>query len=116
MDPAESMQEVAERLRLAYETQDFDALAALLAPDVRWGGDEETPETCHTRGEVLGWFRGLRDRGVRAAISGVEVRADAIVLSLEVTRPGEEPSPHEQVFAVAQGRIVDIRAGRPVER
>jgi hypothetical protein len=110
-----AMEELAGRLRRAYETQDFDALGALLAPDVRWGGEEETPQTCHTRGEVLAWFRGLRDRGVRAAISGAEVRADAIVLSLEVTRPGEEPFHRGQIFLVTSGRIVDIRDARLVE-
>jgi len=55
----------AEKLRLAFEHGDEQMLASVLDPAVRWGGEEETPETCHSRGEVLAWYRKLEEAGVR---------------------------------------------------
>lgn len=106
-----STEEVAGQLRRAYESQDLEALAPLLAPDVRWGGDEETEQTCHSRGQVLAWFKALRARGVQAKVLDVQVSPDAIALSVEVRPPGAPAFTREQRFRVAGGQIVDIRGG-----
>jgi hypothetical protein len=50
----------AKTLVVAIEEGDEQQLASLLDPAVRWGGAEETPETCHGRGEVLAWYGKLR--------------------------------------------------------
>lgn len=105
-------QAVARRLRTAYETRDFGLLADLLDPHVRWGGEEETPDTCHSRGEVLAWYRGLYDRGVTATITEVTVEPGLIVFDLDVVWPGGEQQRSHQAFRLAGDRIVDIRDAR----
>ncbi len=102
-------QGIAERLRTAFETRDLFALAEILDPDVRWGGPEDTPQTCHNREDVLAWYGGLYGRGFRAEVIGVTVEPDRIVLALDVIRPNGETTRNQQVFTVAGGLIVDIR-------
>ncbi len=40
---------VATRLRAAFDSADLAAFGALLDDNVRWGGEDDTPETCRTR-------------------------------------------------------------------
>jgi hypothetical protein len=109
-DDIEEAQAIAERLRSAFEQQDLGILAGVLDPDVRWGGEEDTPETCHNRADVLAWYGGLIDQGFRASVAAAAVEPDRIVLTLDVTRPGRGTSRNHQVFRIASGHIVDIRS------
>ena len=108
-DDTQEVQILARRLRSAFETRDLSTLADILDADVRWGGEEETPQTCHNRADVLAWYGGLHARGFRASVVEAAVEPDRIVLTLDVTRPGGETSRNHQVFRIAGGRIVDIR-------
>src|SRR6266550_2669457 len=108
-DDTEEAQAIAERLRSAFEQQDLGILAGVLDPDVRWGGEEDTPETCHNRADVLAWYGGLIDRGFRASTAETAVEPDRIVFTLDVTRPGGGTSRNHQVFRIASGHVVDIR-------
>ena len=108
-DDTQEVQAIAERLRSALEGQDLTILAGILDPDVRWGGEEDTPETCHNRADVLAWYGGLIDRGFRASVAAAAVEPDRIVLTLDVTRPGGGTSRNHQVFRIAAGHVVDIR-------
>src|SRR5467141_2722213 len=101
-------QAIARRLTSALEARDLESLGDLLAPDVRWGGEEDTPETCHSRADVLAWYGGLIDRGFRATVAATAVEPDRVVLSLDVTRPGGGTSRNHQVFRIAAGQVVDI--------
>jgi hypothetical protein len=102
-------QAIAHRLTTALEARDLESLREILAPDVRWGGEEDTPQTCHSRADVLAWYAGLHARGFRASVVETAVEPDRIVLTLDVTRPGGGTSRNYQVFQIARGRIVDIR-------
>jgi hypothetical protein len=104
----------AEKLRQAFEQGDERLLASLLDPAVRWGGEEETPETCHSRGEVLAWYRKLKEAGVGATVEEVIDRGDVVVLGLVVSRPESGPESEIaqvvfQVFRLAGDLVVDIR-------
>ena len=104
----------AEKLRQAFEQGDERLLASLLDPAVRWGGEEETPETCHSRGEVLAWYRKLKEAGVSATVEEVIDRGDVVVLGLVVSRPESGPESEIspvvfQVFRLVAGLVVDIR-------
>ncbi|MCW3036311.1 MAG: SnoaL-like protein [Actinobacteria bacterium] len=46
-------QAIARRLTRALEARDLESLGEILALDVRWGGEEDTPQTCHSRDDVL---------------------------------------------------------------
>jgi hypothetical protein len=81
---------------------------------VRWGGEEDTEDTCHSRADVLRWYTRLRDRGVRARVAEVLDLGDAVVLELALT--GHEDDPQDelrarlfQVFRIGDGLVVDIR-------
>ena len=108
-DGTREAQAIAERLRSAFEQQDLGILAGVLDPDVRWGGEEDTPETCHNRADVLAWYGSLIDRGFQASVAATAVEPDRIVLSLDVTTPGGGTSRNHQVFRIASGHVVDIR-------
>ena len=105
-DDTEETQAIAQRLRSAFEQQDLGILAGVLDPDVRWGGEEDTPETCHNRADVLAWYGGLIYRGFRARVAAAAVEPDRIVLTLDVTRPGGGTTRNHQVFRIASGHVV----------
>jgi hypothetical protein len=76
----EAPQSTAEKLRAAFEAGDEDLLASLFDAAVRWGGEEDTPETCHSREEVLACYGKLREAGVSAAVEEVVDLGDIVVL------------------------------------
>jgi ankyrin repeat protein len=101
--------EVARHLEAAYRDLDLDLLASLLHPEVRWSG------LCNGRDEVLDWYRTLVAEGTVAALGGVEVDRDAVLLSISVSRraEGARPAPPQllcQVFTVEEAQVVEIRA------
>jgi len=105
-----SPQELSEKLQAAFEAEDPSQLAPLLADDVQWG--EDTEDGCHSPAQVIAWFEGLRDRGVRAATVETIVGPDAVILGQEVTWPrGEQGRPTLvfQVFSIVGGRVAEIR-------
>ena len=108
-----SLQALADTLEAAFDQRDAALLAPLLAADVRWGDEEETPETCHSDREVLAWYERLRAEGVGVQVEEVVVRKRAVMLGLLVSWPGEGPESDAQqlwqTFAVADGLVVEIR-------
>jgi ketosteroid isomerase-like protein len=106
---------VAAGLTAAFSVGDLDQWAPLLAPDVRWGGDEETEQTCHSRAQVVGWYQRLRAQGVQVQVLGTQIRGDTVVLLMAVQWPeGWDDEDHRrsttaQVFRVRDGLVVDIR-------
>src|SRR2546422_10750464 len=108
-DNTQEAQAIAQRVRSALEGQDLTVLAGVLAPTVRWGGEEDTPETCHNRADVLAWYGGLIDRGFRASTAETAVEPDRIVLTLDVTRPGGGTGRSRQAVRIASGHVGHIR-------
>ncbi len=78
-----------------------------------WGGEQDTPEVCHGRADVLRWYEELDGPGVRARVEELCIHQDMIVVGLRVTWP--DPAGREdqvfvryQVFRVVDGLIADI--------
>ena len=115
MTVVRSIEAVAAGLKAAFSVGDLDQLAPLLARDVRWGGDEDTEQTCHSRAQVLAWYQRLRAQGVRVQVLGTQIRGDTVVLLMAVQWPegwDDEDlrrSTQAQVFRVRDGLVVDIR-------
>ncbi len=112
IDP--TMESLADAIRDALQAADLAAYGELLDPDVRWGAPGDTTSRCHTRRQVLDWYRRGREQGVRATVTETVVRENRILVSLAVADGArEQPSDGEanrwQVFTVANGKIVDIR-------
>jgi uncharacterized glyoxalase superfamily protein PhnB len=110
--PAASEQ-VAARWRSAFAAHDLAALEPLLDENVRWGGPEDTAQTCHTRAEVLARLADQASHGVTARVVEVTAGPDAFLVELDVTHP-ETPAHQRkrtvfQVLTVAVGRVTTIR-------
>lgn len=104
---------LARRLKTAIEAADLDAIADLLAPDVRWGPPDDPVSGCHNRKEVRAWYQAAFNRGVRATVNEVVAGPHALLLGLSVSgrSEGAEGGGVElwQVLAVRDGLIADIR-------
>jgi hypothetical protein len=66
-DPAQT-EAVAARVRAALESGDLAAFGSVLDDNVRWGGETDTPETCHSRAEVLDRLARQRAAGMATEI------------------------------------------------
>lgn len=105
---------VAEALRTAFETRDLEAFGALLADDVRWG-DDDLPQRCRSRADVLGVFsRALAD-GADADFVEVRPGRGAVLCEIVVRWPLAEERPETrrifQVFRLKGGRVAEILSG-----
>ena len=103
--------EIAQGLGDAFASRDLSRLARLLHPHVRWGGDDETDETCHGPEAVVDCYAALLSSGVTAEVDELVICGQRIMLRLLVDGLDEssDAMPHYQVFRVADGRIHDIR-------
>ena len=105
---------IAGKLRTALEQEDEELFASLLDPAVRWGGEEETPETCHRREQVVARYHRLRESGVGVKVEETICREGVAVLALALSLPrsgrsAELPPVVYQVFRIGGGLVVDIR-------
>jgi ketosteroid isomerase-like protein len=105
-------QVAAARLRAVLEAGDLSAFGALLDDNVRWGGPEDTPETCHTRTEVLNRLRQQREAGVEMQVLEVTAGHDGVVAGFQIKQPVQGGFVREftryQVLEVRSERIVTI--------
>lgn len=97
---------IADRVRAALSAADPAALAALLHPDAHWG------ESCRNRDEVLAWYRGLLDQGVRFTVRAVRADGDVLRLTVDVTGPDGSWTAHP-VVRLDGDLVIDIRPEEP---
>jgi SnoaL-like domain len=106
---------LAERVRLALESGDLDAIRGLLDPGARWGAPDGPHEAdCQNRDQVVAWWAGARAAGARAVVTEVIAGAGTLLVGLQVTgtQAADEAGgavQRWQVLTVRGGRIVDIR-------
>ncbi len=110
---ADSMQDVARRVRLALDGADIEAFEELLDPDVTWGAPDARRPTCQNRAQVLRWYRRRRASGVEATVSEVVVFGQRLLVGLTVRGTGSAierggASARWQVLTVRNGLVVDI--------
>lgn len=110
---AQQMQLLASQVRTALQSADLEAYRELLDPACAWGPPDDATSGCHSRDEVLAWYRGRHASGARADVVETVVGDDTILVGLEVHGT---PAVAEgdtvvrwQVLTVAEGRITDIR-------
>jgi hypothetical protein len=112
-NPASDIEAMAASLRSAYESRDLNAFAALLDERVRWGGAEDTPETCHSRQDVLNRLSTQIAAGLEVQVLEVVPGDGSIMVGFKVTRPvagGFSCERHVyQVLNVRNQLVVDIR-------
>ena len=102
---------IAGRVRAALSAADLAEFADLLDPKVRWGPPDDLSSGCHSRDEVLAWYRRGRADGVRSEVTEVLAAGDRILVGLQVVGRGDaEPvaEPRWQVLTVRDALIVEI--------
>jgi hypothetical protein len=111
-DDAAVARELATRLPQVVAGGDLAAMLPLLSPDVRWGPEEDTPGTCHSRDDVARWFGGRLREGLRARVLETAVRGPRILVALAASLPEHDEGPQERllVLTVRGGRVADVRA------
>lgn len=107
----ESLDVMAEQIRHAFGSRDMDAFGQLLADDVRWG-DDDAPNACHNRSEVVGTFQSFIAEGVGGEVTEVEIGPAGVLCQLRVHWP--DPADRERraelfhLYRVRGGRIIEI--------
>jgi ketosteroid isomerase-like protein len=107
--------ELTERVKLALESGDLDAIRDLLDPGARWGAPEGPHEfDCKNRDQVVAWWANARAAGARAVVTEVTAGAGTLLVGLEVTgtQAADEAGgavERWQVLTLRGDRIADIR-------
>jgi ketosteroid isomerase-like protein len=82
---------------------EYDAIAEMLAPGVRWhGGDPDAPGACHNSEEALAFMRRARPM---AELVDVVDAGDRVVVVLRA--PGDERL-HANVTTFRDGKVVEM--------
>ncbi len=106
---------LTERVRLALESGDLDAIRNLLDPAARWGAPEGPGDAdCRNRDQVIAWWAEARAAGARAVVTEVTAGAGTLLVGLHVTgtpaaREAGGAAERWQVLTVRGDRIADIR-------
>jgi ketosteroid isomerase-like protein len=105
-------QDLAGRICAAYEGADLDAFGALLAEDARWG-DDDHPNRCRSRADVLRTFTSWVNSGVTARVLRVDSGPHGVLCRLHVDwiDPADRARGADffHVFMISGGLITEIR-------
>jgi len=89
-----------------------DAFERMLAADVRWGGPEDTEQTCRDRRQAGDFYAGLLAADVQLEVLEVSVHDSQVLARLRITRPQGAPdgparhgccSPSKTVWSLTSG-------------
>src|SRR5215469_2858108 len=103
-----SLEELAVLVRSALTEGNLDAYQDLLAPNAHWGAPDTPEWGCHSRSQILSWYKAAQDEGMRAVVTEVVPGADALLVGVMVAgRAGAQESgeeePRWQVMTVENG-------------
>jgi hypothetical protein len=106
-----TVEEIAAGLGTAFAARDLDLFGSLLAVDVSWG-DDDHPNRCRSRSDVVGTFGRLLTEGVEGTVTESVVRPNGVAVKLHV----EWPNPGEgrganfwHSYIVSDGRVTEIQ-------
>lgn len=112
LPPNAGAEVVAAALPAAFAARDPAALGLLLREDVRWGGEDETADSCGSRDEVRAYYTALLAQGVTIGVVEAVVSANQVLARLSVAWPAGDGGVHRserQVrISVRGGLVVDI--------
>ncbi len=103
--------EIAETLTAAFAAKDMDAFGTILAEDARWG-DDDHPNRCRSRSDVIGNFTRLLGEGVDGSVTETVVGRGgvAVVLHVEWPNPGDgRRADIYQSYVVTGGLVTEIQ-------
>ena len=103
---------VAAALPAVLAERSRDAFERMLAADVRWGGPEDTEQTCRDRRQAGDFYAGLLAADVQLEVLEVSVHDSQVLARLRITRPQGAPdwaSEARVLLTVEAGLVTDIR-------
>ena len=109
---AQPLDAMAEQIRSAFATKNLDAFGQLLADDARWG-DDDHPNRCRSRSDVIATFRRVLSEDVDGEVVETTVGPNGVVCRLRVHWP--DPADHARgatffhVYIVRDGKIAEIQ-------
>jgi hypothetical protein len=85
-----TLDQIAEQIQSAFATKNLDALGQLLADDARWG-DDDHPNRCRSRVDVIATFDRLLGEGVDGEVTETIIGPNGVAVLLHVRwpNPGE---------------------------
>jgi hypothetical protein len=106
-----TVEQVGSALETAFANRDLDALGRLLAADARWG-DDDHPNKCRSRSDVVGTLGRLLGEGVEGSVteSVTGPKGVAVKLHVQWPNPGEGRGVNFwQSYIVAGGVVTEIQ-------
>jgi len=103
--------EVNSALQSAFANRDLAALGRLLASDARWG-DDDHPNKCRSRSDIVATFERMLGEGVDGRVSESVTGSKGIALKLHVRwpNPGEGRGvDFWQSYIVSAGVVTEIQ-------
>jgi hypothetical protein len=113
-------EELARRLRTAFNARDVDALGSMLAEGATWGEDPNGESFCHDRKAIICRLEQLLAEGVRPAIVETATGPRGIAARVEVEWPGADRAlpdriSFSQVYLVIAGLVTEIHGHDDME-
>ena len=103
--------EVARRGYAAIARGDLDAVAELLAPDVKWhGGDPDAEGACRNRNEALAFMRNRAMARMGQLVDVVDAGDSVVVVMQPPPQDGETPPRRANVTRFRDGQVVEMIA------
>jgi ketosteroid isomerase-like protein len=101
-----------ESARRGYEAMlrgDYDAIAELLDPDVKWhAGDPSATYACHNKREALEFMRRASRRPPPELLDVIDA-GDSVVVIVRPAAEGDEPAaPSANVTTFRDGKVVEM--------
>lgn len=99
---------LAAMLPAVLAARDRRAVERLLAPDVRWGGEQDTEQTCHDRTRAGETYAALLAGGVELRVLDTRVDGERVRAWIAVTGPDEAGHDVQVLLTVQDGLVVDV--------
>jgi ketosteroid isomerase-like protein len=108
---AETNAELARHGFAAAARGDYDAIAELLDPDVKWHGGDPAA-SCVNRDQALAWMRRApaRRKGPLPALVDVVERGDQVVVVMQPPPTEDDPAPRRtaNLATFRDGKVVEM--------
>lgn len=107
----QSLEALAEQIAAAFEARDMVTFGGLLADDARWG-DDDAPNKCRSRSEVIATFQHLIAEGVTGEVTETKTGSAGVLCHLRIHWPDQAGRERRDdvlhLYRVRNGQIVEI--------
>ncbi len=106
-----TLDQIADQISTAFATNNLDMLGRLLADNARWG-DDDHPNKCRSRSDVIATFDRLLGEGVDGEVTETITGPNGIAVLLHVRwpNPGEDRGVNfYQSYLVRDGLVTEIQ-------